>query len=81
MCFLHPHLPPGHAAVILGSLLEKLRALSLLLLLQTALLLQLAELQLLKLLGPRLQSFSFLSTYRHMYMQVIHTVENNQIEV
>ena len=62
---MYPYLPLGHAAVILGSLLEKLRALTLLLLLQTALLLQLAELQLLKLLGPRLQSFSFLSTDKY----------------
>lgn len=60
---IYSHLPLGHAAVILSSLLEKLQALCLLLLIQTALFLQLAELQLLKLLGPRLQSFGFLSKY------------------
>lgn len=53
-------LPQGDAAVVLGLLLQELRALGLLLLLQAALLLQLAELQLLKLLGPRFQSLVFL---------------------
>lgn len=51
-----PDLPQGNAAVVLGLLLQELRALGLLLLLQAALLLQLAELQLLKLLGPHFQS-------------------------
>lgn len=63
LLYISPHLPLGNAAMILSSFLENLLALRLLLLIQTALLLQLAELQLLKLLGPKLQSFSFLSKY------------------
>lgn len=60
---LYSHLPLGHAAMILSSFLENWLALRLLLLIQTALLFQLAELQLLKLLGPRLHSICFLSKY------------------
>lgn len=58
------HLPLGHAAVILGLLPEKLQRLGLLSLLQTALLLQLAELQFLKLLCASFQRFSFLFNHR-----------------
>ena len=57
------YLPLGHAAVVLGPLLEQLSAQGLLLLLQTALSLQLAKLQVLKLLGPTLQSIGPLHTH------------------
>lgn len=55
-----PHLPLGHAAVVLGSLLQELLAPGLSLLLQAALPLQLLELQVLKLLGLCFQRLSVL---------------------
>ena len=64
------YLPLGHAAVVLGPLLEQLSAQGLLLLLQTALSLQLAKLQVLKLLGPTLQGIGLLHTHTHTH---IHT--------
>lgn len=55
-----PHLPLGHAAVILGPLLEELLAHGFPLLLQAALPLQLLKLQVLKLLGSGLQHLTVL---------------------
>lgn len=66
-----PDLPLGQSAVELSLLLEELRAPSLLLLLHSALLLQLTELQLLKLLGFAFKSFSSLKL-QHWQSSVLY---------
>lgn len=60
-CQAFPHLPLGHAAVVLCSLLEQLLADGFSLLLQATFSLQLLKLQVLKLFGSRLQRLSILA--------------------
>lgn len=60
VCQVFPHLPLGHAAVILGSLLQKLLADGFSFLLQAAFSLQLLKLQVLELFGSCFQCLSVL---------------------
>lgn len=73
-----PHLPPGHAAEVLGSLLQELLTPGLPLLLQAALPLQLLELQVLKLLGLCLQRLSVLKEGQQRFCQPSPAVQRQK---
>lgn len=73
-CQAFPHLPLGHAAVVLRSLLEQLLADGLSLLLQATFSLQLLKLQVLKLFGSRLQRLSILTEAQRQCQRSRHGV-------